>query len=72
MEETQEHNENYTQKIIIIDYLITLKQLIDLQERGSIGEFHSGSDIEKIVEGNPVTEIRKEHLKSIMAKLQKN
>lgn len=45
MEETQEHNENYTQKIIIIDYLITLKQLIDLQERGSIGEFHSGSDI---------------------------
>lgn len=44
-------------KIIIIDYLITLKQLMDLQERGSISEFHQKSEIDKIVEGSPVKAI---------------
>ena len=57
--------------MIIVDYLITFRQLLDLQEKCSISEFHTSSEIEKIVEGNPIKCIKKEHVKGIIAKFKR-
>ena len=43
-EEMLDNEEKNSQRIIILDYLITLKQLIDLQEKkNSLAFFHSSS-----------------------------
>jgi hypothetical protein len=58
------------QKVIILDYLITLRQLSNLLGKNDIEMFHEKSKIEAIVEGAPVKVITEDHLKAISSKLK--
>lgn len=55
-------------EIILVDYLITTYQLIQLVARGDIKEFSKKSKIETIVEGQPAA-INYSHLKAVEEKL---
>lgn len=41
------------EKVIILDYLITLRQLVTLLSKDNLELFHTKSKIEAIVEGAP-------------------
>ena len=56
--------------VVILDYLITLKQLANLLQKNDIEIFHSKSKIETIVEGAPTNLITSDHIKAITAKLK--
>lgn len=58
------------QKVIVLDYLITLKQLTNLLEKNDIEMFHEKSKIEAIVEGAPAKHITPQHVRAISAKLK--
>lgn len=45
------------EKVVILDYLITLKQLGNLMQKNDIEIFHGKSKIEAIVEGAPAKNI---------------
>lgn len=60
------------EELILLDYLLTTYQLIELASLKDLTEFHRKSKIEAIVEGNP-TRVGFGHLKAVrekMAKLQ--
>jgi hypothetical protein len=59
-----------TQKVIILDYLVSLKQLSKLLGKNGVTAFHEKSKIEVIVEGRPAKVITEEHLKVIVGKLK--
>lgn len=62
--------ESNKEKVIILDYLITLKQLAGLLAKDDIELFHSKSKIEAIVEGAPAKVITGEHVRAISAKMR--
>ncbi len=57
-------------EVIVLDYLVTLRQLISLLQGNDMEGFHSKSKIETIVEGSPSKTITVEHLNAIKAKLK--
>ena len=57
--EYQANPEQVRDEVILLDYLITLKQLFNLDEKGSLEDFHIKSKIEDIVEGKPTSNITK-------------
>lgn len=58
------------EELVLLDYLITTYQLVELSALKDIAEFHRKSKIEAIVEGNP-TRITMNHLKAIKDKMSK-
>jgi hypothetical protein len=58
------------EKVIILDYLISLRQLSNLLAKNDIDLFHKKSKIETIVEGAPAKVITEEHFRAITAKLK--
>jgi hypothetical protein len=68
--EYQSNPEQVRDEVILLDYLITLKQLLNLDERVSIEDFHRKSKIEEIVEGKPTSNITKEHIGAINTKIR--
>jgi hypothetical protein len=58
------------EELILLDFIVTTYQLIELAALKDIGEFHRKSKIEAIVEGNP-TRIGMGHLKAIKEKMMK-
>jgi hypothetical protein len=68
--EYQANPEQVRDEVILLDYLITLKQLLNLDERVSIEDFHRKSKIEEIVEGKPTSNITKEHIGAINTKIR--
>lgn len=62
--------EECQEKVIILDYLITLRQLSGLLAKNDIEMFHGKSKIEAIVEGAPAKHITDDHLRAITAKLK--
>lgn len=53
-----------------MDYLLTLKQLLTMQEKGNYKYFYENSYIEEIVSGSPLKSISKEHFNAICKRLQ--
>ena len=47
----------WEEKIVLLDYLITMKQLLLINEKKDIEYFHQKSQIEAIVEGRPAKSI---------------
>lgn len=58
------------EELVLLDYLVTTYQLVELSALKDIAEFHRKSKIEAIVEGNP-TRITASHLKAVREKLMK-
>ena len=58
------------EEVIVLDYLVTLRQLISLLQNNGLEGFHSKSKMEAIVEGAPSKNITKEHIRAISAKLR--
>lgn len=58
------------EKIILLDYLITLKQLLTIDSTKDLEYFHQKSQIEAIVEGRPARNITEEHVEAIVNKLR--
>lgn len=56
--------------MVVLDYLVTLRQLASLLQSQDLDGFHSRSKIEAIVEGTPAQNITQEHLNAIRAKLK--
>lgn len=56
--------------VIILDYFITLKQLISILSKDDLELFNVKSKIETIVEGSPSKVITGEHVRAITAKLR--
>lgn len=54
----------------MLDYLVTLRQLVSLLQNGDIEGFHNKSKIEAIVEGAPSKNITQEHMNAIRSKLR--
>jgi len=54
----------------VLDYLVTLRQLIGLMFNNDMEGFHIKSKIETIVEGNPSKNISRDHLAAIAQKLR--
>ena len=54
----------------MLDYLVTLRQLISLMQNNDLEGFHQKSKIEAIVEGSPSKTITNEHLQAIRNKLK--
>jgi hypothetical protein len=54
----------------VLDYLVTLRQLIGLLLSNDIEGFHNKSKIEMIVEGAPSKNITHDHLNAIRSKLK--
>lgn len=54
----------------MLDYLVTLRQLIGILQNNDIEGFHNKSKIEAIVEGSPSKTITEEHLNAIRSKLK--
>lgn len=57
-------------EVIVLDYMVTLRQLVGLLQANDIEGFHNKSKIETIVEGSPSKTITQEHLSAIRAKLK--
>ena len=66
----QTNPEQVREEVILLDYLITLKQLLSLDEKASLDDFHRKSKIEDIVEGKPTSNITKEHIGAINTKIK--
>jgi hypothetical protein len=62
--------EDREEKIVLLDYLITMKQLLLINEKKDIEYFHQKSQIEAIVEGRPAKSITEQHLQAIVHKLK--
>ena len=62
--------EERKEKVIILDYLITLRQLASLLSKDNLELFHNKSKIEAIVEGAPAKVITNEHVRAISAKMR--
>lgn len=60
----------WKEQIIVLDYLVTLRQLIGLLQNNDLEGFHNKSKIETIVEGSPSKTITVDHLNAIKAKLK--
>jgi hypothetical protein len=58
------------EEVILLDYLITLKQLMNLDEKASLEDFYRKSKIEDIVEGKPTSNITREHISAINSKIK--
>ena len=56
--------------MILLDYLITLKQLVNLDKKVTVEDFHRRSKIEDIVEGKPTAHITKDHINAINTKIK--
>lgn len=56
--------------MIILDYLITLRQLSSLLAKNDLEMFNNKSKIEAIVEGAPAKLITEDHMRAITAKLK--
>jgi hypothetical protein len=57
------------EEIMILDQLITLRQLHKLDEKYGWETFENRSRIESIVEGEPLEYIQKKHILAIRSKL---
>ena len=55
----------WKEEVIVLDYLVTLRQLISLLQNNDIEGFHNKSKIEAIVEGSPSKTITSQHLNAI-------
>lgn len=58
------------EEVIVLDYLITLRQLLCILAEDNIQTFHGKSKMEQIVEGSPSQNISVEHISAITAKLK--
>ena len=58
------------EEVIVLDYLVTLRQLVTLLQNNSLEGFHHKSKMEAIVDGAPSKNITKEHVRAISAKLR--
>lgn len=58
------------EEVIVLDYLVTLRQLVTLLQNNTLDGFHSKSKMEAIVDGAPSKNITKEHVRAISAKLR--
>ena len=56
--------------MIVLDYLVTLRQLLSILQNNELEGFHIKSKIETIVEGTPSKQITEEHLNAIKSKLK--
>lgn len=54
----------------MLDYLVTLRQLVGIMFNNDLEGFHIKSKIETIVEGTPSTNISQQHLTAIANKLR--
>jgi hypothetical protein len=54
----------------VLDYLVTLRQLVAILQNNDLEGFHNKSKIETIVEGSPSKTITEEHLNAIRSKLR--
>ena len=61
---------NREEKIVLLDYLITMKQLLVINSNKDIEYFHQKSKIEAIVEGKPARNSTEQHLEAILYKLR--
>lgn len=59
-----------TNEVILLDYLITCKQLLHILNNSSMSEFHTKAKIEAIVNGKPTKKITNDHIKAIKDKLR--
>lgn len=57
-------------EVILLDYLITCKQLVKIMHNTTLAEFHVKSKIEAIVNGKPTRNITHDHIKAIKDKLR--
>ena len=62
--------DEWKDEVIVLDYLVTLRQLIGIVQNNDLEGFHSKSKIEAIVEGAPSKVITEEHLNAIRTKLK--
>lgn len=62
--------EGRDERIVLLDYLITMKQLLLINANKDIEYFHQKSQIEAIVEGRPAKSITDQHLQAIVHKLK--
>ena len=60
----------HDEEIILLDYLITTKQLLLIDAKKDIEYFHRKSKIEAIVEGRPSKNITEDHFEAIVHKLR--
>ncbi len=51
--EGEEENPEWKDEVIVLDYLVTLRQLVGLLQGNDLEGFHNKSKIETIVEGAP-------------------
>ncbi len=58
------------EEVIVLDYLVTLRQLISLLQNNGLEGFYNKSKMEAIVDGAPSKNITKEHVRAISAKLR--
>jgi hypothetical protein len=70
VEGEHEEPEEWKDEVIVLDYLVTLRQLIAILQNNDLEGFHSKSKIEAIVEGAPSKTITEEHLNAIRSKLR--
>lgn len=66
----EEEGGYWKDEVIVLDYLVTLRQLVGLLQSNDMEGFHNKSKIETIVEGSPSKTITQEHLNAIRAKLK--
>jgi hypothetical protein len=66
----EEEGSEWKEEVIVLDYLVTLRQLLGLLQGNDMEGFHNKSKIETIVEGAPSKVITQEHLNAIRAKLK--
>ena len=62
--------EGHDEEIILLDYLITTRQLLLINSKKDIEYFHKKSKIEAIVEGRPAKTITQDHFDAIVHKLR--
>ena len=62
--------EGKDEEVILLDYLITTKQLLLIHSKKDIEYFHKKSKIEAIVEGKPAKNITYDHFEAIVHKLK--
>ena len=60
----------WKEEVIVLDYLVTLRQLVGIMFNNDLEGFHIKSKIETIVEGTPSTNISQQHLTAIANKLR--
>ena len=60
----------WKEEVIVLDYLVTLRQLVGIMFNNDLEGFHIKSKIETIVEGTPSNNISQQHLTAIANKLR--